>query len=591
VTLTAETISDPALSLTGCQWVMRESDERQIAALVQRHGLPEVLARVLAARGVALDEVDGFLNPSLKASIPDPSHLIDMDVAAGRVATAIMGGERLAIFGDYDVDGATSSALLARYFRALGGDPLIHIPDRVKEGYGPNAPALLNLKAQGASVVITVDCGTLAFEPLEAAHQAGLDVIVIDHHTGEARKPRALALVNPNRLDESSPHRQLAAVGVAFLLAVAVNRKLRESNWFATRREPDLKQWLDLVALGTICDVVPLTGINRALVAQGLKIMAGRGNTGIRTVLDLAGIQEKPGVYHAGFVVGPRINAGGRVGKSDLGVRLLTTEDEAEALSLAKELEVHNAERKAIEAMVIEEAFAMAEAQAARAPQPLLMLSGRGWHQGVIGIVAGRIKERFHLPAVVVALENGIGKASARSVTGIDMGAAVIAARDAGLLLAGGGHAMAAGFTVEEDKLAALTEFLIKRIGDQAVGLLRQKQIMLDGTLGLSGATLELVETMERLGPFGQGNPSVRVVLSNVVNLKPEIVGEQHVKTLLIDRLSNARISAIAFRARDTRLGEALLATRGKEIRLAGQLRINEWNGRRSVNFTIEDIA
>ncbi|MDE3060128.1 MAG: single-stranded-DNA-specific exonuclease RecJ, partial [Pseudomonadota bacterium] len=528
-------------------------------------------------------EAESFLNPSLKALLPDPSHLLDMEAAAERVAGAVIAGERIAIFGDYDVDGATSAALLMRYFHALGCDPLVHIPDRMKEGYGPNAPALLALQKRGAALAITVDCGTLAFEPLAAAHEAGLDVIVIDHHIGAAQKPKAYAVVNPNRLDEFSPHRQLAAVGVTFLLAVAVNRKLRASG----RMVPDLMMYLDLVALGTICDVVSLTGVNRALVAQGLKVLAARGNLGIRTALDLAGIGDKPGVYHCGFVLGPRINAGGRVGKSDLGVRLLTTEDQAEAMALAKELEQHNAERKAIEAMVLEQA--MAQAEAIDPAQPVMVVSGAGWHPGVIGIVAGRIKERFHKPVAVIAVQDGVGKASARSVPGFDFGAAVIAARDAGLLVAGGGHAMAAGFTVEETKIPALAVFLATRaqgaVDDGA------KRLFLDGMLSIGGATAELAASLERLGPFGQGNPAIRLAIRNVVNLRPELAGEQHVKTLLIDRISNARLSAIAFRAADTRLGEALFATRGKEITVAGQLRLSEWNGRQTVSLMIEDLA
>jgi single-stranded-DNA-specific exonuclease len=588
----AETeISIETTSLTGWQWVLREADPRLALTLAQKFDLPEVLARVLAGRGVGMEEAEAFLNPSLKVSMPDPSHLLDMDKAAGRVAAAIVAGEKIAIFGDYDVDGATSSALLARYFRALGAQPMLYIPDRMTEGYGPNAKALLGLQAAGASLVITVDCGTMAFEALEASHKAGLDVIVIDHHIGEARKPAAYAIVNPNRLDESSPHRQVAAVGVAFLLAAAVNRTLREQGFFANRAEPDLKQLLDLVALGTVCDVVPLTGVNRALVAQGLKIMAGRGNTGIRTLLDLTEISEKPGTYHAGFVLGPRINAGGRVGKSDLGVRLLATDDPAEALSLAKELDVHNAERKAIEAGVLEQAMAQAEKAVVEGTGPLLIVSASGWHPGVIGIVAGRLKERFHMPTAVIAITYGVGKASARSVSGFDMGAAVIAARDEGLLLAGGGHAMAAGFSVEESKITALAEFLNKRAASRASEFIRPRRLMIDADLNLGGATLELVELLERLGPFGQGNPSVKVVLRNVINLKPEPVGENHIRTLLIDRLSNAKLSAIAFRAAGGKLGQALVSTRGQAVDVAVQLRLNEWMGKRSVSVVIEDIA
>jgi len=582
---TSERSAD-ALSLTGRQWLFRDADERQVLALAQRYGLPDILARILSARGVGLEETEQFLNPSLKATLPDPSHLLDMDAAAERVAGAIMSGERIAIFGDYDVDGATSSALLARYLRALSADPILYIPDRMKEGYGPNSAALLALKERGATLVITVDCGTLAFEPLQVAHEAGLDVIVIDHHAGEAQLPNAYGVVNPNRLDETSLHRQLAAVGVAFLLIVAINRKLRSIG----REVPDPKQWLDLVALGTVCDVVPLIGVNRALVAQGLKVMALRGNLGLRTVLDMAAVSEKPGVYHAGFVIGPRINAGGRVGKSDLGVRLLVTEDEAEALMLARELDQYNAERKSIEAAVLEQA--MAQAEAADTSASFLMVAGAGWHPGVIGIVAGRLKERFHKPAAVIAIDGGIGKASARSVSGVDIGAAVIAARQAGILSAGGGHAMAAGFTVEETKIPALKEFFASRLRLPEGETHAARRLFIDGAISVGGATAEFAEQLERLGPFGQGNPQVRLVIQNAVNLKPEwTTSGEHLKTLLIDRLSNARLSAIAFRAANTKLGDALMVTRGKGISIAGQLRLSEWNGKPQVSLHIEDIA
>ncbi len=576
--------SSNLLSLTDCEWILRASDDRLTAALVQQHGLPEVLARILAARGARSEDVEHFLNPSLKHLLPDPFHLKDMDIAAARVAKAVINKETIAIFGDYDVDGATSSALLMQYFRALGSNSIVYIPDRMSEGYGPNAKAMLTLKERGASVVITVDCGTLAFEALDAAHAAGLDVIVIDHHQGEARLPKAHAVVNPNRLDETSEHRHLAAVGVAFLLAVAVNKKLREQ----VIAVPDLRQWLDIVALGTVCDVVSLTGVNRAFVAQGLKVMAARENVGIRTLLDLTGVAEKPSVYHAGFVIGPRINAGGRVGRSDLGVRLLTCSDEQEAKQLAAELDKHNAERKAIESLVQEEAMQMAEAQAS---EPLIIVSGKSWHPGVIGIVAGRIKERFNRPVAVVACAEGLGKASARSVSGFDMGATVIAARDAGLLVAGGGHAMAAGFTVEESKMPELRAFLLARAMTKHAELTRHKRLHLDAELALAGVTEDLVEKMERLGPFGQGNPSIRVVVRGVVNMKPELVGESHIRTFLKDKLGKGSVSAIAFRAVDTKLGEALFATRGKLVDIACQMKMNEWMGRRSVNLTIEDIA
>lgn len=576
---------DDRLSLTGRAWQLADVAEAQVARYAQHYGLPDIVARLLVIRQV--EEVEAFLTPRLKTALPDPLHLLDMDVAAQRVAAAVISGETIAIFGDYDVDGATSSALLMRYLRALGAVPMVYIPDRMKEGYGPNAEAFRALQEKGATLVITVDCGTMAFEPLEAAHAAGLDVIVVDHHIGAAQRPKALAIVNPNRLDEASPHGQLAAVGVAFLLAIAVNTQLRSRGFFAKKTEPDVRSLLDIVALGTVCDMVPLTGVNRALVAQGLKVMAARHNLGIRTLLDQAAVSEAPGVYACGFVLGPRINAGGRVGKSDLGVRLLTTEDTAEALGLARELEQLNAERRAIEAMVLEEALALAEKMDPQAP--VVVVAGDRWHPGVIGIVAGRLKERLGKPVAVVALHEGIGKASARSVAGFDFGAAVIAAREAGLLVAGGGHAMAAGFTVLEGKLPALNAFLAERWA--ATGAMAEvRALRLDGVLSLGGATPELVSQLEKLGPFGQGNPPIRIALHEVVNLRPEVVGEHHVKTLFIDPISNARLSAISFRCLGTPLGDALLSTRGQKIDVAGQLRLQEWNGKPTVSFMIEDL-
>ncbi len=577
------------LSVTGRVWQLHEADTRQVMAMVQHHGISQNLAQLLVVRGVALEEVPDFLAPTLRTALPDPMHLLDMDKAVVRIAAAIARHETIAIWGDYDVDGATSSALLRRYFRAVGCEPLVYIPDRMQEGYGLNTPGLLALRAQGATLAISVDCGTLSFEPIAAAADAGLEMIVIDHHMGEAQRPKAHAVVNPNRLDETSPHRHLAAVGVAFLLLVALNKTLREQGFFENRPEPDLRQWLDIVALGTICDVVALTGVNRALVTQGLKVMASRGNAGMRAVMDIAGLDERPGVYTCGFVIGPRINAGGRVGKSDLGMRLLSTDDSEDALSIARELNQYNAERKAIEADIQEQADAMADTM--DPSLPVVVVAGKGWHTGVIGIVAGRLKERLRKPVAVIGIDGGIGKASARSVSGMDLGAAVIAAREQGLLVAGGGHAMAAGFTVEENKIPALTEFLSTRLSSQAHHLARGRVLPIDLALSISAATPDTVLEIEKLGPFGQGNFPVRVMLQSVVNLRPERVGENHVKTLLIHRSSNAKLAAISFRTADGALGQMLLATRGQEIDVAGQLRLQEWQGRPQLSLMLDDAC
>lgn len=576
------------ISVTGRRWQLREHNARDALAISQQLGLPELMGRILASRKVNAEQAEAFLKPTLREYLPDPFHLKDMDKAAKRVVQAIQNKETIGVFGDYDVDGATSSALLMRYFRALNVKTLVHIPDRMKEGYGPNTPALLSLKERGASVVITVDCGTMAFEPLQAAKDAGLDVIVVDHHKSDTHMPAAYAIVNPNRFDESSSHTQLAAVGVTFLLLVALNKLLREAG----AQVSDLMQFLDIVALGTICDVVPLTGANRALVTQGLKIMQQRSNTGIAAAMDTARLAEAPGTYHAGFIIGPRINAGGRVGKSDLGVRLLTTEDALEARAIAEELDHFNAERKAIESTVMEEA--MQDALALPASDAIIMVAREGWHAGVIGIVAGRLKEHFNKPTAVIAITDGIGKASARSITGIDLGAAVVAATHTDLLIGGGGHAMAAGFTIVEDHITALRNFFNERLGAKMQELSHERMLSIDGTVSLQGVTPELVRLIEQAGPFGAGNSSVRLQLSTVRVVNASVVGENHVRAIIIDGnvgASSPGLKVMAFRSVGTAIGDALLNAKGRMFHIAGQARINQWQGRESVDFFIDDIA
>jgi single-stranded-DNA-specific exonuclease len=579
---------DVETSLTGRQWRLAESDRRLAESLSQRLALPEILGRVLASRRIGLEAVEAFLNPTLRDLLPDPMHLKDMDKAAGRLAAAVRNGETIGLFGDYDVDGATSAALLQRFFQAAGGQVLVHIPDRMAEGYGPNLPALLKLQSQGAGLVVTVDCGITAFEPLAAARDAGIEVIIVDHHEAEPDLPAAFAVVNPNRLDETSPHGHLAAVGVAFLLVVAVNRKLRDSGWFESHPAPDLMQWLDIVALGTVCDVVPLVGVNRALVAQGLKVMARRGNAGIAALADLAGVKERIEAFHLGYLLGPRVNAGGRVGQADLGVKLLATDDAAEAAILAERLDRYNRERQEIEAAVLLSAIEQVESRPDDG-RPLVIAADQGWHPGVIGIIAGRLKERYGRPACVIAFEGEEGKGSGRSVPGLDLGAAVIAARQAGLLVKGGGHAMAAGFTVKKENLAALSDFLAERLAAQSEGPLRPL-LHLDGALDPAGATLDLVETLSRLAPFGSGNAEPRFVLTRARVSGPRIVGQGHV-ACTISGSNGGRLKAIAFRSADSELGHALLANDGALLHVAGTLRVDNWQGRSAVQMFIEDAA
>jgi len=586
-------MSTPALfqSISGIRWVPRIATteaERQAVAMVQQLQLPDMLARVLAGRGVSVDTADAFLKPTLKALMPDPSHLRDMDKAVARITRAIEQQETIAIFGDYDVDGATSSALLSRYFSAIGREVLIYIPDRMKEGYGPNLKAFETLRSQGATLIITVDCGTVAFEPIAAIKLQGVDVVVIDHHMAEPRLPNAQAVVNPNRIDQDSDCGHLAAVGVTLLLLVALNRSLREAGFFAATPEPDLLQWLDLVALGTVCDVVPLKGLNRALVAQGLKVMTQRRNQGIAALCDVARMNEPPSTYHAGFLIGPRINAGGRVGESWLGSQILSCEDPLECAQIAATLDAYNAERQAIEAQVLEEAVAQAERQS---NQPCLMVASQGWHEGVIGIVAGRLKEQFERPAIVIAVKDGIGKASARSVTGADIGAAVVSACTQGLLLAGGGHAMAAGFSLSMEKAEAVAAFFSERLSPAVSRYALERVWLYDALVTVDALSLELIAQLDQAGPFGMGNPSPRCVIPRAKIVHMDRMKDKHLRLVVTDESSRGRVTAVAFNSVDTPMGTALESGAQTLFHLAGTAKCNRWNGRETVQFLIDDIA
>ncbi len=586
-------------SLTGRRWAARLGDERAALAIAQRHGLPDAVARLLAARDVDLEGVPDFLDPTLRKFLPDPLHLKDMDAAVARLVRAVRAGERIVVFGDYDVDGATSAALLLRFFRSVGGNIGVYIPDRRKEGYGPNAPALLKLKQEGADVVVTVDCGVTAFEPLAEARRAGLDLIVIDHHQAEIALPEAIAVVDPNRIDDASPHKQMAAVGVAFLLCVGVNRALREAGWYTAgnsaggRPEPDLRQWLDLVALGTVCDVVPLTGVNRALVRQGLLVMAQRRNAGLAALADVARLNETPGAYHLGFMLGPRVNAGGRVGQADLGARLLSSDDPHEVGALAVRLDEFNAERRAIEREVLDQAIGRIEGLYGPDRKGLpsaLVVESEGWHVGVIGIVASRLVERYGRPTFVIGMDGDLGKGSGRSVRGVDLGAAVIAARQSGLLVNGGGHAMAAGLTVMRSALPDLAKFLDERIAPQLGAAPAVRELGIDAALTPGAATQELVGMIERAGPFGAGNALPRFALTSVRVSYAQPVGEGHVRCSLVGA-ERGKIDAIAFRAGQTALGPALLDPARPVLHVAGALRIDRYGGRESVRLQIDDAA
>jgi single-stranded-DNA-specific exonuclease len=552
----------------------------------------DLVDQLLLARGVARDDLERHRHPTLRGFMPDPSIFRDMDKAAGRIADAIAAGEAVTVFGDYDVDGATSAALLIRLLRDLGLEAKAYIPDRLMEGYGPSGEALVRIAEGGAGLIVTVDCGAQAYEALDMAKAAGVDVIVVDHHKCASRLPDGFAIVNPNRLDESedgAAQGHLAAVGVAFLLGAALLRILRARGFFAGREEPKLIELLDLVALGTVADVAQLRGLNRAFVTQGLKVMAGRRNVGLAALADAARLTRAPQCRDLGFALGPRINAGGRVGKSDLGVRLLTTRDPAEAEAISAELDRLNEERRAIEAAVTEAAEALTGAQGNRAAA---LVSGEGWHPGVIGIVAGRLKEKLHRPAIVIALgEDGIGKGSGRSISGVDLGAAVLAAKDSGLLIAGGGHAMAAGLTVAPGGIDALADFLDERLSADVARSRDDRALLLDALVAPGGISALYCDALEAGGPYGAGWPGPRVAAGPVGIVKADVVGNGHLRVIAAGD-DGRRVKAIAFRMADSPLGQAILgAPPHRRLWLAGRMKRDDYTGGDAAELHLEDAA
>jgi len=579
-------------SSCGKYWRSRDYDEGFISDLVRVLKISDLLARLLSSRVSSLEEAEQFLDPKIKSQLPDPMHLKDMEQAIERTIKAIQASEKICIFADYDVDGATSSALLLNIFKELQVSANIYVPDRISEGYGPTVEAMRKIHKNGASLLITVDCGSVAFEALDAASDIGMDVIVIDHHISMDNLPKAVAVINPNRLDETSECKNLAAVGVSFLFAVALLTKLKSIDYFQKKNlaPPNLIKQLDLVALGTVCDVMQLTGLNRAFVKQGLKVARSRGNIGYKTLCDIANIQEAINCYHLGFVLGPRINAGGRVGKSSLGATLLSTNSELEAHEIATELDRHNEERKVIEFTMIEEANAMAEAQK---DNPMLFIKGDGWHPGVIGIVAGRLKEKYNKPVAVIAVNEGIGKASCRSIRGVDFGCKLIEAKQQNLLIAGGGHAMAAGFTAEETKLNDLQEFLNNKFKKDLEKSDEHLYEYYDIDLTSSAATLELIAEIECIEPFGVGNQSPTFRFSNLYVLKADIVGAKHIRVVFAperEAYGSKPLTAIAFNVVGTEMGNKLLSRKPHAMSVFGKLKVNKWQDRETVQLQLSDL-
>jgi single-stranded-DNA-specific exonuclease len=581
-------------SATGRAWRDRcgPRESHMALAIGQRYGLAEILSRIIAGRDIALDGVEDFLDPSVRRLMPDPSTLADMDRAAARIADAVERREKVAILGDYDVDGATSTALFVRVLRAAGLDPFFHIPDRLFEGYGPNVDAVRKIAARETALLITVDCGSTSFEALAEAAKLGLDVVVVDHHQISGDLPFALAIVNPHRPDDLSGLNQLCAAGLAFMVAAALNRELRRRGfWGGSLPEPDLLQLLDLVALGTVADVVPLTGLNRAFVKKGLIALKNRESPGLRALMDVARLDGPPSPWHLGFLLGPRINAGGRIGDATLGTRLLVTDDSAEAAHIANELDRLNCERQAIEKATLE--AAEAEALAALGLEErgaVVIASGEGWHPGVVGLVAARLKERFGRPAFAIAMLGETGTGSARSIPGVDLGLAVQSAMVEGLLIKGGGHAMAAGLTVARDRLGALRAFLERYLSEPVAAARTADSLAIDAAITARAATPELVETVERAGPFGAGNPEPVFAFPAHTVMYVDPVGNAHLRVRLRSGDGGA-LNAIAFRSLDRPLGQALLAARGQTLHLAGSLSIDRWQGQERVQLRLLDAA
>ncbi|MDE2447047.1 MAG: single-stranded-DNA-specific exonuclease RecJ [Alphaproteobacteria bacterium] len=580
-------------SIKGQRWVARLSDQRLAQAIAEKNELPEILGRVMAARGVGVDEAEEFLNPTLRSLMPAPSAFMDMEKGAARLAQAIVAKEPIGIISDYDVDGVSSAALMIRFLAAVGHEAQVYIPDRLTEGYGPSEKAVSTLQEQGTQLLLTLDCGVLSHDPLAHAADLGLTTIIVDHHQASAELPHAYAVINPNRQDDTSGQGHLCAAGVVMILIAAVNKALRNLGHYSeVRPEPNMMQWLELVALATVCDVVPLKGLNRAYVTQGLRIMARRENPGISALADVGGLKRRPDVYALGFILGPRINAAGRVGHAEEALALLTTNDKGEAYALARSLDELNRKRQVIELRVVDEAIMQAEAAMGKDKRPsIVVVAADGWHPGVVGLAASRLKDRFVVPSLVLAMntKTGLATGSGRSIAGVDLGKAVRLASEAGILTKGGGHAMAAGLTVPTEKLGALRQFL-EDVLSVEVERLRDPSLAVDGALTARGATLDLIELLEQAGPYGSAHPSPMFVFPAHKVIYADQVGNDHVRCTIVSS-DGIKLKAIAFRALGTPLGELLLSERSHPVHIAGRLVADEWGAKRVPAVQIEDAA
>lgn len=572
-------------SVSNYLWKLRDANQREITMLMQKFGLTEITARLLASRKIDIEQVESFLEPKIKNLMPYPFVLKDMEKASQRICEAIIKSEKIAIYGDYDVDGATSSSLLKRFFQQVGAESQIYIPDRITEGYGPNVKAFAKLINSGVKVIITVDCGTMAFEAVEFAQSKKIDVIILDHHIGGETLPNAFAIVNPNRLDESGELRYLAAVGVSFVFAVAVNMKLREGNYYKDRPEPNLINLLDLVALGTVCDVVPLHGINRAFVSQGLKILAKRANQGLAALSDVTKVDSFPSTYHLGYVLGPRINAGGRVGTSGLGSKLLAMDDYDLAIEIARELDQFNIERRAIEQQVYSEALDMA----VMCDKSMIIIHSDKWHPGVVGIVAGRLKEKFNKPVAVLSTDGAYSKASCRSIKGFDLGGAVVSAKSAGIIENGGGHQMAAGFSILTDRIQEIIEFFENNYSEQIKKLSNEMVRQFDAYITLGGVNADLLSELDKLSPYGSENHEPKFLIKNIAAAKYNFFGEGHISCLLgVHNAPDRLVKATAYRAGGSKIETHI--TSGHKFDAICYVRANNWMGYKRVELVIDDV-
>jgi single-stranded-DNA-specific exonuclease len=578
-----------SISISGKNWILKKFNEEEISYIKTNFFLDEITSKLLSIRKIKKDHIKSFLNPSIKNFLPNPNNLIDMKKSTLRTITAIKDKEKIGIFGDYDVDGATSTALLGNFFSKLKMEYEIYIPDRKNEGYGPSVKSFEELIDNGTKLIFTVDCGTLSFEAIDYAKKRNIDVIVLDHHQSEVKLPNAYSIVNPNRFDDESNLQYLCAAGVSFMFLVSLNRELRTNNWFINNKinEPNLINYLDLVSLGTVCDVVPLVGLNRAIVKQGLKVIKSKRNLGLKTLLDICKIETKPSIYHLGYMLGPRINAGGRVGKCSHGANLLLNSDPKEAFKLASELDQFNKERQLLEKDLLQKILNETKDYS---NDPVLVLSGKNWHEGVIGIVAARLKDKFNKPVIIISIEDNIGKASARSIVGFDIGSLIIAATQEKILLKGGGHKMAGGFSIFVENIEKFKKFIFRKFKNINEDLTSKKPLLLDSIISPSALNLDFYNKINTLAPFGSGNPEPKFIIEDLKTINGKIVGEKHIKSVLIGK-DGASIKTISFNALENGLGAYLIKKNNKIFNIAGKLSLNEWKGQSNVEFIIDDIS